>query len=228
MEKDGFVVVRDVVPSEMIAASRDACLELFARTMRAAGGSMGIGTREGYYEVVQRHRGRFEIRVGDELGALRSHLMKSEAYRVATEALGGNVRVVSTTCIVATNGCEGQAWHSDGPHLDLDTHLPCHCLNLFVPLVDISQGSGTEVRPGSHFVTRDLKKLFFIARARKLIGPPLAPSLALGDCLIFDYRTLHRGRPNLTGADRPVFVLTLARPPYTRDLLNFPSRSLSS
>ena len=51
-----------------------------------------------------------------------------------------------------------QAWHSDGPHLSATADLPCHCLNVFVPLVDVTACNGpTEIRPGSVSMTRNLK-----------------------------------------------------------------------
>lgn len=80
-------------------------------------------------------------------------------------------------------------------------------------------------RPGSHYLTRDLKRMMLLAKARRTLRPTSTPALALGDCLLFDYRTLHRGTRNNSGAPRPVFVLTVARP-FFRDIANFPRRSI--
>lgn len=67
--------------------------------------------------------------------------------------------------------------------------------------------------------------MMLLAKARKTLRPTTTPELALGDCLLFDYRTLHRGTRNDSGALRPVFVLTVARP-FFRDIVNFPRRSI--
>ena len=50
------------------------------------------------------------------------------------------------------NGGIDQAWHQDGGHLfEEGEHLPCHCLNVFVPLVDITEQNGpTQFVLGSH------------------------------------------------------------------------------
>jgi len=44
-------------------------------------------------------------------------------------------------------------------------HQPCHVLNVFLPLVDLTLANGpTELRPGSHFVSRDLARLTLLAK----------------------------------------------------------------
>ena len=96
---------------------------------------------------------------------------------------------------------------------------------MFLPLVDVSRGGGTEFRPGSHYLTRDLKRMMLVAKIKKTLRPPAVPVLDPGDAVLFDYRVLHRGTENTTGGPGPVFVLTLARP-WFRDLLNFPKRAL--
>mmetsp|Transcript_25988 Transcript_25988/g.78009 ORF Transcript_25988/g.78009 Transcript_25988/m.78009 type:complete len:142 (+) Transcript_25988:2-427(+) len=118
-----------------------------------------------------------------------------------------------------------RSWHVDGGHLDPAKHAPPHCLNIFVPLVDVRGGGGTEFKPGSHRLTRDLAKQMLLARVRKTLRPPVVPVLSPGDAVLFDYRVLHRGTRNDLGVARPVFVLTLAKP-WFRDLVNFPKRAL--
>jgi ectoine hydroxylase-related dioxygenase (phytanoyl-CoA dioxygenase family) len=39
----------------------------------------------------------------------------------------------------------------------------------------------------------------------------VAPCLSAGDALVFDYRTLHRGRANVSAETRPVLVMTFAK-----------------
>lgn len=88
--------------------------------------------------------------------------------------------------------CHHQKWHADGGHL-FSPHqlpkgltLPPHCINVFYPLVDLTQDNGpTEFRIASHRrddVTKDEE------------FPLLCPA---GSAVLFDYRIQHRGRANL-------------------------------
>lgn len=151
--------------------------------------------------------------------------------------------------LISTPGSTTQSWHCDGGHTSLQTHNPCHCFNVFLPLVDVPMAMGpTEVRPGSHVHTRNLAPMLLAARARKTLRAPVIPLLRRGDALLFDYRILHRGRANGSeavdedgdddlngsernvtfvgsGKDRPVLVMTFAKKWFV-DVLNFPKRSI--
>ena len=104
----------------------------------------------------------------------------------------------------------------------------------------------TEVRPGTHRITRNLAPMMLAAKARKTLRPSVVPEMMMGDALLFDYRILHRGRANISdknsqqdddgecqcqtisaknGRDRPVLVLTFARRWFV-DVCNFPKRSI--
>ena len=230
---DGFVAVRGVADLGLLEECRCASLAALAECFEAMASRgepvpPGVGQRGGYREIVRRHVGRYENRHGVSVGALselRAAVEGSAAHRVAVAALGGEAVVLGCSCVVAEAGCEAQAWHVDGGHVNAAKHEPVHCLNVFVPLVDVSGGGGTEFKPGSHFLTRDLKRLMLLARIKKQLRSPVAPRLRPGDAVLFDYRVLHRGTLNTTGGPRPVFVLTLAKP-WFRDLLNFPKRAL--
>ncbi|KAL9182352.1 hypothetical protein ACHAXT_013004 [Thalassiosira profunda] len=149
--------------------------------------------------------------------------------------------------LVATPGCPTQSWHADGGHVSLTQHQKCHVFNVFVPLVDVPISMGpTELRPGTHYHTRNLAPMMLAARARKTLRAPVAPEMRNGDALLFDYRILHRGRANASddsdpdaaldldsekdargvlGKDRPVLVMTFARIWFS-DVVNFPKRSI--
>lgn len=163
-----------------------------------------------------------------------------------------NYHLVNFSLVISTPGSETQTWHADGGHVSLTKHASCHCFNVFIPLIELPMLLGpTELRPGSHFYTRDLTKMMLGARARKELRPTVTPELAMGDALIFDYRILHRGRANLShmgdsesfegctikqtndrnssknhlGKDRPILVMTFARKWFV-DVCNFPKRSI--
>ena len=163
--------------------------------------------------------------------------------------------LVNLSLVISTPGSETQSWHADGGHISLNTHAQCHCFNVFIPLVDVPREMGpTELRPGSHYYTRDLTKMMLGAMARKELRPTVTPELNRGDALIFDYRILHRGRANAShkrnhcsemkndstyerykvnadinerGRDRPILVMTFAASWFV-DVCNFPKRSIFS
>lgn len=58
--------------------------------------------------------------------------------------------------------------------------------------------------------------------------PTVAAELAEpgGSLLLFDYRCYHRGRANLSGADRHVGYVVFSTRPEVADSHNFPSESL--
>jgi hypothetical protein len=85
------------------------------------------------------------------------------------------------------------------------------------------------------------------AMARKELRPSITPELKRGDCLLFDWRVLHRGRANTShlddaddadctfangtsvncnrGRDRPMLVMSFAKSWFV-DVCNFPKRSI--
>jgi Phytanoyl-CoA dioxygenase (PhyH) len=133
--------------------------------------------------------------------------------------------------IISTTGAVEQAWHADGGHVSVSDHLNCHCLNIFIPLQDLSTTLGpTELRPHSHYYTRGHQQLgrqLLLAKARKTLRPVVAPLLRKSDCLIFDYRLLHRGLAHTCTniSQRLLLNLTISLP-WFRDVVNFPRRSL--
>ena len=109
--------------------------------------------------------------------------------------------ICNLSLLVATPGCPTQSWHADGGHTSLTKHEPCHVFNVFIPLVDVPLSMGpTELRPGTHYHTRNLASMMLVAKARKTLRSPITPELQMGDALIFDYRILHRGRANMSDA----------------------------
>lgn len=192
------------------------------------------GVKNGFAEIVMRSPGRYEISISQHGDTLWEILQRNlpflpdlfsdnASHRVSWKEL----RLVNCSVVLSTPGAPNQAWHADGAHINLTKHQPCHCLNVFCPLLpkQTSDCGPTQLRPGSHVYTRDLTKLLLLAKARKQCRPVVAPVLERGDCLLFDYRLLHRGLANRSNHNRPVLVWTVSRD-WFRDVCNFPKRSL--
>lgn len=185
--------------------------------------ALGRGVKNGFKEIVMRHFGRYEM-------TYSCHDLMIDCPRLTnilhTIFNNEQFHMCSISVVTASAGATEQQWHQDGPHVDVASHQPCHCLNVFIPLIDVTSHHGpTEIRPGTHYYTRNLVPMMLAAKARKTLRDPVLPLLEAGDALIFDYRVLHRGRANVSDVDRPVLVMTFAKSWFT-DVLNFPKRSM--
>lgn len=236
--EDGFLVLRGVLDPDLVRQLHDKAMSnfrelenlLLAQQDTPEGKQMkdvmGIGIKNCYKEIVQRHAQRFEMPYKMDDDAFAITLRTEKIMSVVRGILGEDCNVINKSLVVSTPGAADQAWHSDGPHVSATQNLPCHCLNVFVPLVDVTDLNGpTQFRPGSVSMTRDLKVEMLKAMVRKTLRPIRGPCMRAGDVLLFDYRVLHRGTANKSAAVRPVLVYTYAKPFY-RDTLNFPKNSV--
>ena len=89
----------------------------------------------------------------------------------------------------------------------------------------VDASNGTDVCPGTH-VERDFAG-GEIPWQDATQMEPLAPSLAPGEILLFDYRLKHRGRANTTAAPRPLGYFVFSRPGLS-DAVNFAHASLEA
>jgi len=229
-EDKGFAVVEEVFDIAAIDCARESSIQYFNELIDIINSSsekFGIGVKHGFQEIVQRHHGRYEM----------AYKMRSEQFATFGDCprLVEIVRcllntqdfnIANQSCVISLSNTVDQKWHSDGPHISLSEYQPCHCLNVFIPLVDITRENGpTEFRVGSHRYTNNLAKGMLLAFARKKNKPNEAPLLKKGSVLLFDYRVLHRGCANISSEPRPILVVTFSKP-WFKDNLNFPARSI--
>jgi hypothetical protein len=193
----------------------------------------------GYKNFRQRGAGRFEVvdpSITDPVFALVTDSgsfvkrVLQLAMRPSSSADLDDLRFFSSGCMYATAGAAGQNWHSDGPPVSLtsDEQLP-YAVNVFVPLVDVNPSNGTHFVRGSHRPTKMATKksqgehsaarlcAASPADLVKIAASSVIPTVSVGSALLFDYRVVHRGLPNVTSNDRPVLYCTLAQPWYKGD-----------
>lgn len=126
---------------------------------------------------------------------------KSRIGVAAVDRLGG---------LAAHAGSCNQPWHSDGDHLSELRHFGPHCVNVFVPLVDLTPANGpTEFVPRSH-------------TGWAVDTKPDVRLVNAGGFILFDYRLKHRGLANTSGEPRPLVYITYAKP-FFADSANFSS-----
>ena len=127
-----------------------------------------------------------------------------------------------------------QAYHPDGPAVPRDvwaTHealpergaLPPHCLTVFVPLVDLTDGvaGSTVFLPGSHHEALNNAALEAEADdpgSTGGAGSPASLNVAAGDAIVFNVRVRHAGSANTSDARRPLLYIVYGREWYTTDL----------
>jgi hypothetical protein len=243
---DGYLWEKQVVPARVIESwkdfSTDVVEQLFSELHKRRDSTesdktdiMNIGITHGFREIVLRSPGRYEIALKESSKFLQIDNMPSlqglQSFLPSIPSLLNaksweDVQICHVSLVLAMSGSKEQSWHADGGHVDLQHHQPCHCLNIFIPLLDLTSDLGpTELRPGTHYHTRNLVPMMLAAKARKTLQAPVAPLLQRGDVLVFDYRLLHRGLANTSQQNRPILVLTVAQA-WFKDVLNFPARSL--
>ena len=158
--------------------------------------------QDGFDLLRERGRGRYdmELPVFDtpEFEFL-TDLKKAPWMPVVREILGKDVVLIHKGMFLALPDAEGQVYHQDGVHLTKQYQKPCHAINVFIPLVDITT-QGTEFCLGSHILDQEDWDREFV----------YTPRVEAGNPIIFDYRLGHRGLPNSTASIRPVVYCTYA------------------
>mmetsp|Transcript_4932 Transcript_4932/g.7122 ORF Transcript_4932/g.7122 Transcript_4932/m.7122 type:complete len:419 (-) Transcript_4932:135-1391(-) len=127
--------------------------------------------------------------------------------------LGNEFSLIRCGCVLSLHGTETQFWHSDGVHVgksasfDDDNADPAHAVCVFVPLLDLDEETGyTEFWAGSHKYDKLLSK-----KGEQSLPGGTRGVMSMGDCLIYDYRTIHRGMPNKSKAIRPICYFLYAK-----------------
>lgn len=213
-DRDGYLVIRDLFPRELIDLIQEIVNEKIAllfQYIKENNLPFGIGVKNGFQEIVQRQANRFEIKLADILRLEKSpddgvvilnptnnELLAPFFKRIEENStLIGAVeeifqkqafRIIHQSCVVSLPGTEEQKWHSDGPHVSVTEYLPCHVFNCFLPLIDMTDELGpTEIRPESQHYTFDLTKAMLLAKLRKQIKPVVKPILKKGDALFVSH-----------------------------------------
>ena len=112
------------------------------------------------------------------------------------------IEVVQIGAVVSRPGAKVQRFHCDATHelFAAAKADPSHRLyNVFIPLADLEQdGDGTEFWPAPDLAesTRSLARHFLSSpRESPLDAAKIeAPACRAGGLVVFDYRTIHRGK----------------------------------
>ena len=128
------------------------------------------------------------------------------------QRLGGEVERTQLQLLVSDSGSADQFFHQDNARRGM---------TVLVPLVDVPLARGpTQLIPGTHGLTlgeggaaAPVAEAVAAASAVAVL-PAVAPELAVGDVLLCDARTLHRGLANRDDTARPVLVFRYDDPKH--------------
>ena len=197
---------------DQVSLCYDACLDHFDKVMRT------VKTRDlqrelenGFDVFRERGRGRYDMELPvfetPQFDFLNS-LDKAPWMQVVRAILGDDVVLIHKGSFISMPGAETQVYHQDGVHLTTQTQRPCHAINVFVPLVDLTMRNGpTEFTLGSHVLGHEDYDRDFLETPTPKAGVPL----------IFDYRLGHRGLGNSSQQCRPIVYCTYARATEGKD-----------
>jgi hypothetical protein len=235
---EGVARVRGLVPGQMLVTINAVLRGRAAQVMAALGSRpIGIGSRNGYHELVQRSPGRFDVPMREqdlrpiwgEQGSTASEVPWVKHVRAV---LGLDARPSFCGVVFSRPGSPAQQWHIDSPHESAEAR-PAHAVNVLLALADIPLAAGpTEVARGTHLLTNHLQRPWLdrdnllyqseteitpaiLRQTRQDVDEPEQPdvqAMAAGDVLMFDDRILHRGLANGSGQERWVAYFSYLRP----------------
>jgi ectoine hydroxylase-related dioxygenase (phytanoyl-CoA dioxygenase family) len=130
--------------------------------------------------------------------------------------LGPKFILLSYGSVTAAPGAKIQKLHVDHPplfglHDSLNASMPSFAVTLVVPLVDLTEETGTtRVWPGSHLFSSE----------EGTNADSVDVFTKQGSCYLMDYRTWHCGTPNVGASVRPSLYIIYARD-WFRDAVNY-------
>ena len=161
---DGVALARGLVTAPLLRTINEVMRARATRVMAALGTKpIGIGSRNGYHELVQRSPGRFDVPMSEAdlmpiWGAQGSTAPEVPWLHLVRAALGPDARPSFCGVVFSRPGSPAQRWHIDSPH-EAAENRAAHAVNVLLALADIPLAAGpTEVAPGTHLRTNHLAR----------------------------------------------------------------------
>lgn len=209
-KRDGFVILKNHIPPEKILNWQKACEPLLERQIALEGDETSRGNNR-YYVTFP-----FEMPFADP-----DIYEDQDILAIVLELVGKNFVMCQLASDTPLKGSDFQGIHRDCPPLfpETGTETPMYQLAVNFPLVDVTPENGPlEIIRGTHIMSRD-QGLNLLDQKKVSIEQVF---MNLGDVMIRDVRTLHRGTPNFTEVPRPMVVLG-----YSRSWLHRPEVSIN-
>ncbi|MFT6435143.1 MAG: hypothetical protein ACJAVI_003195 [Candidatus Azotimanducaceae bacterium] len=214
----GFVLLEKLCAQDVLKQLQEVC-QTRSKILHDTLGdkAIGIGSVNGYDEIVQRSKGRWDIPISPAEFGL--DVKAFPWWPLVTRLLGHDAEHSFSGVVSSEPGSPAQEWHIDSPHVSAE-HLTAHAINVFVALEDISMAMGpTEFAVGSQWHTNHLSNTALVVDNLLYQSSGISPDIldttkgklechksafSAGDSLIFDDRMLHRGLANASDKTRHV------------------------
>jgi hypothetical protein len=217
--KYGLVAMENALALDDIEQLQELAIKTF-ECLHAEMATRSGGGKHLYKEIMQRDENRFDFRldlgVANSVGSStwKDIEAKGKWLPLVQKILGTGYSLIKCACVLSLPGTGVQYWHSDGVHngasanFGSDQAAPTHALCVFVPLIDLDIFTGfTEFWAGSHKYSKLLAK-----KGEQALPGGTNGLLKKGECLLYDYRTIHRGMPNTSKGNRPVCYFLYTKP----------------
>ena len=240
MDSKGFVLLEELCAKDVLEQLQKVC-QVRSKILHETLGdkTIGIGSVNGYDEIVQRSKGRWDIPISPaEFGF---DVKAFPWWPLVVRLLGNDAEHSFSGVVFSDPGSPAQEWHIDSPHVSAE-HLPAHAVNVFVALEDISIEMGpTEFAVGSHWHTNHLSNPELVVDNLLYQNSGISPEIldtpkgtlerysstfSAGNCVIFDDRMLHRGLANASDRTRYVVYFSYREKGYRENTHFEAERSL--
>jgi hypothetical protein len=197
--EDSFCILRGHFSAEKLNAWREAFAPLFEAHIN----------RQGH--LLNRGPGRYYVTLPFTEPFADPYIFEDEdVLAIVKRLVGEDCILVQLATDTPVRGSEYQDIHRDAPPLFPETgsETPPFQLAVNFPLLDVEIENGPfEVARGTHLMSREegLRRI----ESGEIELEPL--TMKLGDVMIRDVRSLHRGTPNRTDVPRPMVVVGYSR-----------------
>jgi len=237
MDSKGLVLLEKLCEQDVLDQLKEVCHTRSKILHETLGNKViGIGSVNGYDEIVQRSKGRWDIPITPaEFGV---DVKGFPWWPLVARLLGEDAEHSFSGVVSSEPGSPAQEWHIDSPHASAK-HLPAHMVNVFVTFEDVSMAMGpTEFAVGSHRHTNHLSNPALVVDNLLYQSSGMSPEMlrtyssayssafGAGDCLIFDDRMMHRGLANASEKTRHVVYFSYRKKGYRENTHFEAKRSL--
>lgn len=188
--REGYVLVRGLLPAALCASAREAILQVCAPAVGAMWSPV-----------------TFDHENPDQQMDIHRALVDDRVLTAVEQLLGAQAQVwYGMGAVVPGGGGRGLPWHQDNQY----THILHHALNTFIALNEITADMATLwVAPRSHLSGVRPSHEHASGHREADVAPEQAlplPTLRAGDACIFNRNTLHRSLTNTTTQQRVAYA----------------------
>jgi ectoine hydroxylase-related dioxygenase (phytanoyl-CoA dioxygenase family) len=211
-DRDGYILVENVLPPEWCAELRDDLdRAMAAEGDQLRGGQINIGLVVRMFEQSRANLRLFDL---EPIVTFAETLIGRDETRLGAEA----VHVIHNNSFVTRPGGGITTWHQDDPahfkvtHGDPPTNVRLPVLlftaNYYLTDVTTREHGGTEAIPGSHLFGAEPPTDLAGTEWESRVEPNTAPA---GSVVMFNSQVWHRGGPNQTDQTRYITQVSYAR-----------------